>query len=201
MPLNREVVCVEILHIFPISDFEVFSEILENVPKFWIGTRRSKGTLGFWLGFWPGVDLGFSKVVRGVVRSVISTNHHWAKTRGVTQMLNRASQPLIHTDETDDAPLDPPPPSPCGVQLLSPVAELLRRRGATLLQQLVGVAVTTTLIARRGVLRRCASGTMEGEMQMQLVLLETSPVGGDAEYCVRKANVNLPLQNASPCWS
>jgi hypothetical protein len=34
MPLNREVVCLEILHIFPFGDFEVFREILENVPKF-----------------------------------------------------------------------------------------------------------------------------------------------------------------------
>jgi hypothetical protein len=34
MQLNREVVCIDILHIFPLGDFEVFSEILENVPKF-----------------------------------------------------------------------------------------------------------------------------------------------------------------------
>jgi hypothetical protein len=34
MPLNIEVVCLDKLHIFPLGDFEVFSEILENVPKF-----------------------------------------------------------------------------------------------------------------------------------------------------------------------
>jgi hypothetical protein len=34
MPLNKEFVCLEKLHIFPIGWFEVFSEILENVPKF-----------------------------------------------------------------------------------------------------------------------------------------------------------------------
>jgi hypothetical protein len=34
MPLNREVVCLDKLHIFPIGGFEVFSKILENVPKF-----------------------------------------------------------------------------------------------------------------------------------------------------------------------
>jgi hypothetical protein len=34
-------------------------------------------------GVWPRVDLGFPRVVREVVRRVISTNHHWAKTRGV----------------------------------------------------------------------------------------------------------------------
>jgi hypothetical protein len=57
------------------GNFEVFSETLENVPKFCIDTR-SKGTLGSWLRFRPGVDLRFSKVVRGVVRSVISRNPH-----------------------------------------------------------------------------------------------------------------------------
>jgi hypothetical protein len=34
MPLNSKVVCLEILHIFPLGGFEVFREILENVPKF-----------------------------------------------------------------------------------------------------------------------------------------------------------------------
>jgi hypothetical protein len=34
MPLNSKVVCLEILHIFPFGSFEVFREILENVPKF-----------------------------------------------------------------------------------------------------------------------------------------------------------------------
>jgi hypothetical protein len=29
------------------ANFEVFSEILENVPKFYNGTRGSKGALGF----------------------------------------------------------------------------------------------------------------------------------------------------------
>jgi hypothetical protein len=30
-----------------LGGFEVFSEILENVPKFYNGTRGSKETLGF----------------------------------------------------------------------------------------------------------------------------------------------------------
>jgi hypothetical protein len=34
MPLNSKVVCLNILHIFPLGGFEVFKEILENVPKF-----------------------------------------------------------------------------------------------------------------------------------------------------------------------
>jgi hypothetical protein len=34
MPINSKVVCLEILHIFPLGDFEVFRGILENVPKF-----------------------------------------------------------------------------------------------------------------------------------------------------------------------
>jgi hypothetical protein len=34
MPINSKVVCLEILHIFPLGGFEVFREILENVPKF-----------------------------------------------------------------------------------------------------------------------------------------------------------------------
>jgi hypothetical protein len=33
MPLNRKVVCLNKLHNFSIGRFEVFSEILENVPK------------------------------------------------------------------------------------------------------------------------------------------------------------------------
>jgi hypothetical protein len=42
MPLNRKVVCLEILHIFPLGDFEVFREILENVHKVYTSTRGSK---------------------------------------------------------------------------------------------------------------------------------------------------------------
>jgi hypothetical protein len=34
MPINSKVVCLNILHIFPLGGFEVFMEILENVPKF-----------------------------------------------------------------------------------------------------------------------------------------------------------------------
>jgi hypothetical protein len=33
MPINSKVVCLDILHIFPLGDFEVFREILENVPN------------------------------------------------------------------------------------------------------------------------------------------------------------------------
>jgi hypothetical protein len=47
--------------------------------------RGQRGQWGFNLEFWPGVDLGFSWLSRGGVKSVISTNYHWAKkTRGVT---------------------------------------------------------------------------------------------------------------------
>jgi hypothetical protein len=35
MPIFMKVVCLAKLHIFfPLGDFEVFSEFLENVPKF-----------------------------------------------------------------------------------------------------------------------------------------------------------------------
>jgi hypothetical protein len=34
MPLYRKVVCLAKLHTFPFGGFEVFSEFLENVPKF-----------------------------------------------------------------------------------------------------------------------------------------------------------------------
>jgi hypothetical protein len=34
MPIFMKVVCLAKLHIFPLGGFEVFSEILENVPKF-----------------------------------------------------------------------------------------------------------------------------------------------------------------------
>jgi hypothetical protein len=34
MPIFMKVVCLSKLHIFPLGDFEVFSEFLENVPKF-----------------------------------------------------------------------------------------------------------------------------------------------------------------------
>jgi hypothetical protein len=34
MPISMKVVCLAKLHIFPLGGFEVFSEILENVPKF-----------------------------------------------------------------------------------------------------------------------------------------------------------------------
>jgi hypothetical protein len=33
MRINNKVVCLDILHISPLGDFEVFREILENVPK------------------------------------------------------------------------------------------------------------------------------------------------------------------------
>jgi hypothetical protein len=39
-----------------LGGFEVFREILENVPKFYNGTKGSKGTMGFKLGF----DQGFT---------------------------------------------------------------------------------------------------------------------------------------------
>jgi hypothetical protein len=55
MPLNNKIVCLELLHIFPLGDFEVFREILENVLKIYTGTRGVKGTLGF-LGY--GFDHG-----------------------------------------------------------------------------------------------------------------------------------------------
>jgi hypothetical protein len=51
MPLNSKVVCLEFLHIFPLGGFEVFREILENVPKFWNGTWGQRGQWGFKLGF------------------------------------------------------------------------------------------------------------------------------------------------------
>jgi hypothetical protein len=41
MPLNSKVVCLKILHIFTLGDFEVFRENLENVPKVYTGTRGS----------------------------------------------------------------------------------------------------------------------------------------------------------------
>jgi hypothetical protein len=34
MPINNKVVCLEILHVFPLGGFVVFRGILENVPKF-----------------------------------------------------------------------------------------------------------------------------------------------------------------------
>jgi hypothetical protein len=34
MPINSKVVCLNNLHIFPLGGFEVFREILGNVPKF-----------------------------------------------------------------------------------------------------------------------------------------------------------------------
>jgi hypothetical protein len=42
VPLNNKIVCLEILHIFPLGDFEVFREILENVHKVYTGTRGVK---------------------------------------------------------------------------------------------------------------------------------------------------------------
>jgi hypothetical protein len=33
MPFFMKVVCLAKLHIFPLGEFEVFREILENVPK------------------------------------------------------------------------------------------------------------------------------------------------------------------------
>jgi hypothetical protein len=42
MPLNKKVVCLEILHIFPLGGFGVFREILENVLKVYTDTRGSK---------------------------------------------------------------------------------------------------------------------------------------------------------------
>jgi hypothetical protein len=42
MPINSKIVCLDILHIFPLDGFEVFREILENVLKFYTGTRGVK---------------------------------------------------------------------------------------------------------------------------------------------------------------
>jgi hypothetical protein len=55
---------------------------LDQTIKLAQGGQRD--TRVFELGFWPWVNLGISWVVKGGVKRVISTNHHWAKTRGVT---------------------------------------------------------------------------------------------------------------------
>jgi hypothetical protein len=63
--------------------------ILKCLVKFWRTCQSSRmtqrGQRGKVLG--KGLTmgwLGFPRVVRGVVKRVISTNHHWAKTWGVT---------------------------------------------------------------------------------------------------------------------
>jgi hypothetical protein len=47
MSIFMKVVCLAKLHIFLLGGLEVFRGILENVPKFYNGTRRAMGTLGF----------------------------------------------------------------------------------------------------------------------------------------------------------
>jgi hypothetical protein len=68
--------------------------VLKCLGKFWrtcqssrMAQRGQREQWGFKLGFWPGVDLGFSWLARVCVKRVISTKHHWAKTRGVTQSI------------------------------------------------------------------------------------------------------------------
>jgi hypothetical protein len=51
IPINNKVVCLDILHIFPLGGFEVFREILENVLKIYTSTRGSWNIRVFELGF------------------------------------------------------------------------------------------------------------------------------------------------------
>jgi hypothetical protein len=52
--------------------------------------------------------------------------------------------------------------------------------------------------AARGAAEMC-SRRRGGRNVNAVFLLETSQGGGNAEYCVSEANMNLPIQNASTC--
>jgi hypothetical protein len=61
-------------------------------------------------------------------------------------------------------------------------------------RQLDGVWCCSSPPCGRGPLDRFASANCHG-------LLEASPLEGDAKHCLCKANGDLPMRNATPCWS